>query len=111
MRLAAFLSSPDGDLYNWNRDGASPLRAGRYHSLVADPELPDELELTATLEDVVMGVGTGGSVATVGEMMGSADSTGSWRCGIGSVQEREAAAAASEAPGTRSMTTATSSHA
>jgi anthranilate synthase/aminodeoxychorismate synthase-like glutamine amidotransferase len=34
----------------------SPLRAGRYHSLVADPELPDELELSATLEDVVMGV-------------------------------------------------------
>jgi anthranilate synthase/aminodeoxychorismate synthase-like glutamine amidotransferase len=34
----------------------SPLRAGRYHSLVADPELPDELELTATLGDVVMGV-------------------------------------------------------
>jgi anthranilate synthase/aminodeoxychorismate synthase-like glutamine amidotransferase len=34
----------------------SPLRAGRYHSLVADPELPDELELTATLQDVVMGV-------------------------------------------------------
>jgi anthranilate synthase/aminodeoxychorismate synthase-like glutamine amidotransferase len=34
----------------------SPLRAGRYHSLVAAPELPDELELTATLEDVVMGV-------------------------------------------------------
>jgi anthranilate synthase/aminodeoxychorismate synthase-like glutamine amidotransferase len=34
----------------------SPLRAGRYHSLVADPELPDQLELTATFEDVVMGV-------------------------------------------------------
>ena len=34
----------------------SPLRAGRYHSLVADPELPDQLELTATLGDVVMGV-------------------------------------------------------
>jgi anthranilate synthase/aminodeoxychorismate synthase-like glutamine amidotransferase len=34
----------------------SPLNAGRYHSLVADPELPDELELTATLGDVVMGV-------------------------------------------------------
>jgi len=34
----------------------SPLRAGRYHSLVADPELPDELEVTATLGDVVMGV-------------------------------------------------------
>ena len=34
----------------------SPLRAGRYHSLVADPELPDELELTASLADVVMGV-------------------------------------------------------
>jgi anthranilate synthase/aminodeoxychorismate synthase-like glutamine amidotransferase len=35
---------------------SSPLRAGRYHSLVADPELPDELELSARLEDVVMGV-------------------------------------------------------
>ena len=34
----------------------SPLVAGRYHSLVADPDLPDELELTATLGDVVMGV-------------------------------------------------------
>jgi anthranilate synthase/aminodeoxychorismate synthase-like glutamine amidotransferase len=34
----------------------SPLRAGRYHSLVAAPELPDELELTAKLGEVVMGV-------------------------------------------------------
>jgi anthranilate synthase/aminodeoxychorismate synthase-like glutamine amidotransferase len=34
----------------------SPLRAGRYHSLVADPELPDELELSAALDGVVMGV-------------------------------------------------------
>jgi anthranilate synthase/aminodeoxychorismate synthase-like glutamine amidotransferase len=34
----------------------SPLRAGRYHSLVADPALPGELELTATYGDVVMGV-------------------------------------------------------
>ena len=34
----------------------SPLKAGRYHSLVADPELPDQLELTATLGNVVMGV-------------------------------------------------------
>jgi anthranilate synthase/aminodeoxychorismate synthase-like glutamine amidotransferase len=33
----------------------SPLVAGRYHSLVADPELPDELELSASLGDVVMG--------------------------------------------------------
>ncbi len=33
----------------------SPLVAGRYHSLVADPELPDELELTAHLGEVVMG--------------------------------------------------------
>ena len=32
------------------------MRAGRYHSLVADPELPAELELSATLDDVVMGV-------------------------------------------------------
>ncbi len=34
----------------------SPLKAGRYHSLVADPNLPDELELTASLGDVVMAV-------------------------------------------------------
>jgi anthranilate synthase/aminodeoxychorismate synthase-like glutamine amidotransferase len=34
----------------------SPLRAGRYHSLVADPDLPHELELSARLGDVVMGV-------------------------------------------------------
>jgi anthranilate synthase/aminodeoxychorismate synthase-like glutamine amidotransferase len=34
----------------------SPLRAGRYHSLVVDPELPAELERTATFGDVVMGV-------------------------------------------------------
>jgi len=33
----------------------SPLVAGRYHSLVADPDLPDELELTASLGEVVMG--------------------------------------------------------
>jgi anthranilate synthase/aminodeoxychorismate synthase-like glutamine amidotransferase len=33
----------------------SPLVAGRYHSLVADPDLPPELELTATYGDVVMG--------------------------------------------------------
>jgi anthranilate synthase/aminodeoxychorismate synthase-like glutamine amidotransferase len=33
----------------------SPLVAGRYHSLVADPALPDELELSASLGDVVMG--------------------------------------------------------
>jgi anthranilate synthase/aminodeoxychorismate synthase-like glutamine amidotransferase len=34
----------------------SPLRAGRYHSLVADPDLPADLELSASFEDVVMGV-------------------------------------------------------
>lgn len=33
----------------------SPLVVGRYHSLVADPQLPPELELTASLGDVVMG--------------------------------------------------------
>jgi anthranilate synthase/aminodeoxychorismate synthase-like glutamine amidotransferase len=33
----------------------TPMVAGRYHSLVADPDLPDELELTAHLGDVVMG--------------------------------------------------------
>jgi anthranilate synthase/aminodeoxychorismate synthase-like glutamine amidotransferase len=35
---------------------SNPLVAGRYHSLVADPELPDDLELTSTYDDVVMGV-------------------------------------------------------
>ena len=35
---------------------SDPLVAGRYHSLIADPDLPDELELTATHGDVVMGV-------------------------------------------------------
>jgi anthranilate synthase component II len=35
---------------------SNPLVAGRYHSLIADPELPDELELTSTYGDVVMGV-------------------------------------------------------
>jgi anthranilate synthase/aminodeoxychorismate synthase-like glutamine amidotransferase len=34
----------------------SPLVAGRYHSLVADPDLPGELELSASLGEVVMGV-------------------------------------------------------
>jgi anthranilate synthase/aminodeoxychorismate synthase-like glutamine amidotransferase len=34
----------------------NPLTVGRYHSLVADPDLPKELEQTASLEDVVMGV-------------------------------------------------------
>jgi anthranilate synthase/aminodeoxychorismate synthase-like glutamine amidotransferase len=34
----------------------SPLVAGRYHSLVADPALPADLELSASLGDVVMGV-------------------------------------------------------
>jgi anthranilate synthase/aminodeoxychorismate synthase-like glutamine amidotransferase len=33
----------------------SPLVAGRYHSLIADPDLPAELELTSSLDDVVMG--------------------------------------------------------
>ena len=34
----------------------SPLEVGRYHSLVADPELPDCLELSASGSDVVMAV-------------------------------------------------------
>jgi anthranilate synthase/aminodeoxychorismate synthase-like glutamine amidotransferase len=34
----------------------SPMVAGRYHSLVADPALPEELEVSATFGDVVMGV-------------------------------------------------------
>ena len=38
------------------RNLPNPLRAGRYHSLVADPQLPAELELTASFDGVVMGV-------------------------------------------------------
>jgi len=38
------------------RSLSNPLVAGRYHSLIADPELPDELELTSTYGEVVMGV-------------------------------------------------------
>ena len=34
----------------------SPLVAGRYHSLVVDPELPDSLERSAALGDTVMGL-------------------------------------------------------
>jgi anthranilate synthase component II len=34
----------------------SPLVAGRYHSLVVDPDLPDGLELSAHSGDIVMGV-------------------------------------------------------
>ncbi|MFN8112119.1 MAG: aminodeoxychorismate/anthranilate synthase component II [Solirubrobacterales bacterium] len=33
-----------------------PLTVGRYHSLVADPDLPDELELSASYEGIVMAV-------------------------------------------------------
>jgi len=33
----------------------SPMVAGRYHSLIADADLPEELELTASLGEVVMG--------------------------------------------------------
>jgi anthranilate synthase component II len=32
----------------------SPLVAGRYHSLVVDPDLPEDFELSARLGDVVM---------------------------------------------------------
>jgi len=34
----------------------SPLVAGRYHSLVVDPDLPPELEVSARSGDVVMGL-------------------------------------------------------
>jgi anthranilate synthase/aminodeoxychorismate synthase-like glutamine amidotransferase len=34
----------------------SPMRGGRYHSLVADPDLPPDLDRTATHGDVVMAV-------------------------------------------------------
>jgi anthranilate synthase/aminodeoxychorismate synthase-like glutamine amidotransferase len=35
---------------------SNPLVAGRYHSLIADPDLPEDFELTSTYGDVVMGV-------------------------------------------------------
>jgi anthranilate synthase/aminodeoxychorismate synthase-like glutamine amidotransferase len=34
----------------------SPLVAGRYHSLVVDPDLPGELEVSATSGEVIMGL-------------------------------------------------------
>jgi len=34
----------------------SPLLAGRYHSLVVDPDLPDPLEVSARSGEVIMGV-------------------------------------------------------
>jgi anthranilate synthase/aminodeoxychorismate synthase-like glutamine amidotransferase len=34
----------------------SPFRAGRYHSLIADPEVPAAFEVSATSGDVVMAV-------------------------------------------------------
>jgi anthranilate synthase component II len=34
----------------------NPLVAGRYHSLVVDPDLPDSLEVSARSGDVVMGI-------------------------------------------------------
>jgi anthranilate synthase/aminodeoxychorismate synthase-like glutamine amidotransferase len=34
----------------------SPLVVGRYHSLVVDPELPGELEVSARSADVIMGL-------------------------------------------------------
>ena len=33
-----------------------PMVAGRYHSLIADPDLPEELEVSSTHGEVVMGV-------------------------------------------------------
>jgi anthranilate synthase/aminodeoxychorismate synthase-like glutamine amidotransferase len=38
------------------RDLASPFAAGRYHSLVVDPDLPDCLERSAWSGDAVMGI-------------------------------------------------------
>ena len=35
---------------------SSPFEVGRYHSLVVDPDLPPELERTASYGDVVMGI-------------------------------------------------------
>ena len=37
-------------------DLPSPLTVGRYHSLIAGPDIPDELEVSSTFGDIVMGV-------------------------------------------------------
>ncbi|HTU13895.1 MAG TPA: aminodeoxychorismate/anthranilate synthase component II [Solirubrobacterales bacterium] len=34
----------------------SPLTVGRYHSLIAGPDIPDALEVSSTFGDIVMGV-------------------------------------------------------
>ena len=34
----------------------SPLRVGRYHSLIAGPDIPDVLEVSSTFEGIVMSV-------------------------------------------------------
>ncbi|MBK8294693.1 MAG: aminodeoxychorismate/anthranilate synthase component II [Solirubrobacterales bacterium] len=34
----------------------SPLMVGRYHSLIAGPDIPDVLEVSSTFEGIVMGV-------------------------------------------------------
>ncbi|MGB0120700.1 MAG: aminodeoxychorismate/anthranilate synthase component II [Solirubrobacterales bacterium] len=34
----------------------NPLVVGRYHSLIAGPEIPDELEISSTFGEIVMGV-------------------------------------------------------
>ena len=34
----------------------SPFEVGRYHSLVVDPELPDNLQVSARAGDVIMGL-------------------------------------------------------
>jgi len=38
------------------RGTSTPLRVGRYHSLVVDPDLPEDLECSATGGGVVMGI-------------------------------------------------------
>jgi len=38
------------------RNLESPMAVGRYHSLIAHPDLPDEFEVSATFEGVVMAV-------------------------------------------------------
>jgi anthranilate synthase/aminodeoxychorismate synthase-like glutamine amidotransferase len=38
------------------RNVENPLVAGRYHSLVVDPELPDDFELSAESDGTVMGI-------------------------------------------------------
>ena len=57
------MGTPGGKVTEIEHDGRTlfaglpnPLTVGRYHSLIADPDLPGELELSASCDGTVMAV-------------------------------------------------------